>query len=136
MIRALVDTGAIFALIAKTDPHHGEAVDFLKRWVKRRGVFLITDLVFVESMTLIKSRMGPAVAIRAGSGIRANPLLAWISLTPELEQETWSVFRKYEDKEWSYTDCELLVLSGNLNIPNIFSFDSHFNQMPGIRRLP
>jgi predicted nucleic acid-binding protein len=136
MIRALIDTGAIYALVTTTDRHHSEARDFLRRWMQRKGVFCLSDLFFVETMTLIKRRMGSAMAIQVGRELRENPLFVWISLTPDLEKETWSVFQSYEDKEWSYTDCELLVLSNRLNVFNIFAFDAHFRQMPGIRCLP
>jgi len=136
MIRALIDTGAIYALVRTADRHHHEADGFLKSWVKQKGIFCISDLVFVETMTLIKKRGGSALSIQVGCELRENPLFVWISLTPELEKETWSVFRGYEDKEWSYTDCELLVLSNRLKVPSIFAFDAHFRQMPGIRCLP
>ena len=136
MTRALIDTGAVYALTQTTDRHHREAVAFLRNWVHRKGTFWISDLVFIESMTLIKRRLGSAAAIRIGTELRENPLFAWISLTPELEKETWSLFQDYQDKEWSYTDCELLVLSNRLKISNVFAFDHHFCQMPGMRRLP
>jgi uncharacterized protein len=136
MMRALIDTGAIYALTAATDRHHKDATAFLKRWVQDKGVFLISDLVFIEAMTLIKRRLGSTVAIEVGIELRENPLFSWVSLTVDLEKETWSLFQHYKDKEWSYTDCELLVLSNALKIPNVFAFDHHFSQMPGICRLP
>ncbi len=136
MSRALIDTGAIYALATAADRHHQDAVDFLKGWMRRKGIFVLSDLVFVETMTLAKRRLGPQTAIRIGQELRENQIFYWVSLTPELEQETWTAFQNYEDKAWSYTDCELLVLSNRLKIANVFAFDDHFSQMPGIRRLP
>jgi uncharacterized protein len=136
MMRALIDTGAIYAITAAADRHHKEAANFMKNWVKRDGIFFLSDLVFIETMTLAKRRLGPDVSIRLGWELRENPVFSWIPLTPSLEQETWAAFRRYDDKQWSYTDCELLVLAGKLNIPAIFAFDDHFRQMPGIRCLP
>jgi predicted nucleic acid-binding protein len=136
MIQALIDTGAVYALAQAADRHHQDAVVFLKNWVKRKGIFLLADLVFIESMTLIKRRLGSAAAIRVGIELRENPLFSWVSLDPELEEETWSLFQGYQDKEWSYTDCELLALSRRLKTADIFAFDHHFSQMSGIRCLP
>jgi predicted nucleic acid-binding protein len=136
MIRALIDTGAVYALVAATDRHHSDAVKFTKDWLQRKGLFVLSDLVFVEAMTLMKRRLGQPVAIRAGSELRENPVFAWVALTPALEKEKWSVFQSYDDKEWSYTDCELLVLSSQLRVLDVFSFDDRFRQMPGIKRLP
>jgi predicted nucleic acid-binding protein len=136
MMRALIDTGAIYAFTAVGDWHHQEAAQFMRNWIKRDGVFFLSDLVFIETMTLTKRRLGSEVAIRLGSELRENPVFFWISLSPALELETWAAFRSYNDKDWSYTDCALLVLAGKLKIPGVFSFDNHFGQMPGIRRLP
>jgi uncharacterized protein len=136
MMRALIDTGAIYAITASGDLHHREAAQFMRNWIKRDGIFLLSDLVFIETMTLAKRRLGPDVAIRLGWELRENPVFSWISLSADLEQETWAAFRSYDDKEWSYTDCELLVLAKRLKIPDVFTFDDHFRQMPGIRCLP
>ena len=136
MKRALIDTGAIYALVTDSDRHHPKAVNFLKRWIKWKGVFVLSDLVFIETMTLAKRRLGTAMAIRIGRELRENNLFIWTPFTIELEQETWSAFQSYEDKEWSYTDCALLVLAKRLKTPDIFAFDDHFRQMPGIHRLP
>jgi uncharacterized protein len=136
MMRALIDTGAIYAIAAAGDKHHQEAAQFMKNWVKKDGIFFLSDLVFIETMTLVKRRLGTDVAIRLGWELRENPVFSWISLSPALEQETWAVFRNYDDKEWSYTDCELLVLVKKMKIADVFSFDNHFRQMPGVCCLP
>jgi uncharacterized protein len=136
MMRALIDTGAIYAITAAGDKHHREAAQFMKNWVKKDGIFFMSDLVFIETMTLVKKRLGPDVAIRLGWELRENPVFSWISLSPALEQETWAAFRSYDDKEWSYVDCELLVLAKKLKIAEVFSFDNHFRQMPGVCCIP
>jgi uncharacterized protein len=136
MRHALIDTGAIYAIAASGDLHHQDASKLLKIWVKEDGIFYLSDLVFIETMTLAKKRLGWDVAIRLGWELRENPIFSWIMLSPALEQETWAAFRSYDDKKWSYTDCELLVLSKKLKITDVFSFDHHFQQMPGIHCLP
>lgn len=52
----------------------------------------------------------------------------------EGERATWEAFQRYADEEWSYTDCAILVLARRLEVP--FAFDRHFEEMPGIVRLP
>ena len=136
MPRALIDTSGIYALITRTDRHHAAAVDFTRKWVARGNLFVLADLVFVETMTLMKRKVGTSVALRAGRELRQNPVYLWTAFTPELERETWAVFQKYDDKDWSYTNCGLLVMSQRLKVPRVFSFDDHFTQMPDITRLP
>ena len=136
MRRALIDTGAIFAMVVTPDVHHRASRAFVKKWLTERSVFVLSDLVFVETMTLLKRRYGAQSALRVGRELRQNAIYLWTAFTPSLERETWAIFQKYADKDWSYTDCALLVLSRHLKIPEVFAFDDHFKQMPGITRLP
>jgi len=134
--RILIDTGAIYALVARTDQHHTAAAGFTRKWVARGGLFVLADWVFAETITLAKRRLGTAVALRVGRELRENPVYVWTVVTPELERETWALFQQYEDKAWSYMDCALLALAGHLKIRDVFAFDDDFTQMSGIRRLP
>lgn len=136
MRRALIDSGAIYAFVVRTDQNHGAAVNFVAKWLKTSGTFLLLDVVFFETMTLLKARASADVAIRAGRELRRNAAYTWIALTPELERETWAIFQKYVDKTWSFTDCALFVASKHLRIPDIFSFDKDFERMTGVRLLP
>ncbi len=131
-----MDTSGIYAFVARTDLEHAAALDFTKKWVARGGAFVLLDWIFVESMTLIKRKMSTSIALRVGHELRENPVYEWVALGHEGERETWAVFQKYDDKQWSYTDCGLLVMSRRLKVPQVFSFDEHFKQMPGITRLP
>ena len=136
MRRALIDTGAIYAFVSRTDAHHAAAVAFVKDWLAHQGVLVLVDLVFFETMTLLKARLGAAVALRVGRELRQNPVYEWVPLGVEGERDTWAAFERYEDKEWSYTDCALLVMSRRLKTPEVLAFDQHIGQMPGVTRLP
>jgi predicted nucleic acid-binding protein len=136
MRRVLIDTGAIYAFVVRTDRHHQEAVAFVKDWLAHRGVFLLADLVFVETMTLLKARLGAAVALRVGHELRQNPAYVWTPLGADGERDTWAAFQQYHDKDWSYTDCALLVLSKKLEVAEVFAFDEHIEQMTGVVRVP
>src|SRR6202521_2683103 len=136
MRRALIDSGAIYAFVVRTDENHNAAAGFARQWLKRPAIFLLRDIVFFEVMTLLKARTGSDVAVRAGRELRRNAAYQWVALTAELEQESWATFQKYDDKDWSYTDGALFAVSKHLKIPDVFSFDDCFKQMPGIRRLP
>ena len=136
MRRALIDTGAIYAFTCRTDANHPAAVAFVKDWLARQGVFVLVDLVFFETMTLLKARLGTSVALRVGRELRQNPVYHWTPLGADGERDTWAAFEQYDDKEWSYTDCALLVVSQRLKLPEVFGFDRHLKQMPGVARVP
>ena len=136
MYRALVDTGAIYAFVTRTDRHHNEARRFMRELLTKRRDLILLDLVFAETMTLLKARVGSAIALRVGAELRQNPLYRWTPLGVEGERDTWALFQQYDDKEWSYTDCALLALGRRMRIREVFSFDKHFEQMPAIARVP
>jgi predicted nucleic acid-binding protein len=134
--RALIDTGAIYAFVTRTDIHHEAAKRFVREWLDQEGIFILLDIVFAETMTLLKARLGSEVAIRIGQELRQNTAYAWQPVGDEGERDTWAVFQRFKDKDWSYTDCALLALARSEKISKIFAFDRHFLQMPEIERLP
>ncbi|MCP3960407.1 MAG: type II toxin-antitoxin system VapC family toxin [bacterium] len=134
--RVLVDTGAIYAFVTRTDPHHEAAKSFIRTWLEGRGVFVLPDVVFAETMTLLKARLGTGIALRVGQELRRNPAYSWTPLGEEGERHTWALFQRFDDKDWSYTDCAILALSQREKVPRVFAFDHHFDQMPDIERLP
>jgi len=132
----LIDTSAIYAIAVKADRNHARAVAFARHWLSGRDAFILPDWVFVETMTLLKARFGSEPAERVGAELRQNPAYRWMAVTPEDERESWAAFQKYSDKAWSYTDCAILVLAQRLHLKDVFAFDKHFSQMPGIVRRP
>lgn len=135
MKRVLVDTGAIYAFMRQPDANHTAARDFVRDCIDRRWVLVLADVVFIETMNLLNNRHGPRMAIEVGVALRNNPLFQWQSLTLDDERATWALFQKYDDKSWSYTDCAILALAQRLRVPEVFTFDADFDQMPGIVRV-
>jgi len=134
--RILIDTGAIFASVVRNDVNHEAARKFIARVLRSRSVFVLSDVVFGETMTLVKSRVGAETALAVGRELRRNPLYGWVALGTDGERDTWATFQKYDDKDWSYFDCAVLVLARRLHIDSVFAFDGHFDQMPEITRVP
>jgi predicted nucleic acid-binding protein len=135
MKTALVDTSAICGMIDRTDKYHPAAQAFGTHWLLEANQFVLLDWVFVETMTLLKRHLDATVAIQTGRMLRKNPLYRWVTVTPDDEREVWAVFQQYADKDWSYTDCALLVLSRRLRVKQVFSYDAHIAQMPGLKRV-
>lgn len=134
--RILIDTGAIYAFMTRTDRHHAAARRFVLDWLELGGTFLLPDLVFVETMTLLKARLGAESAVRVGLELRQNPVYTWVQLGAARERDTWATFQKYQDKDWSYTDCAIFVLAQQERVGSVFAFDDHFLQMAALERKP
>ncbi len=135
MSQIILDTTAIYALAFDEDAHHRAAAKFFKRAAQHGTVFLVSDTIFDEAMTLLKVRRGLKAALTIGAELRNSRPYLWTPLTSEDEQLAWEIFQKYDDKDWSYTDCGVFALASRLRAP-VFSFDHHFTQMPGLKRLP
>lgn len=134
--RILVDTSALFALVDSRDPHHAmareTAIDY------RDAEHILLDLVWIETVTLVKRALGSRLAIEVGKKLLEGPPFVVYPIKGEDFQETWALFQRFYDKEWSFVDCAILHMARRLGVSEVFSFDRHFDQMSrlGIRRIP
>ena len=120
-----VDTSAWYAFIDKNDPDHPAAVN--KVQVLDR--FLLTsNYIFDEILTLLKTRLGPSIAISFGQKLWDQEVSALVRITEEDEAKAWRIFRQYKDKGFSFTDCTSIALMERLDIDTVFAFDDHFVQ--------
>jgi predicted nucleic acid-binding protein len=50
------------------------------------------------------------------------------SVTPELIEKAWKLFKDYSDHAFSFTDCTSFALMEHLRLKQAFSFDAHFRE--------
>jgi len=134
MKEVLVDTSALIALVDADDQKHEAVSHWLKKHAQSVGLVL-TDYIFDECMTLMKTRFGTEAAISFGERIRSSQFCRFVHLIPQDEAATWQLFVEYADKAWSYTDCSCLAVMHHLGIQEALATDRHFRQM-GITVLP
>jgi len=128
-----VDTGAWFACFVRRDPDHAAATEWMQQ---NRQPLVTTDYVLDELLTLLKLRESQRVGAAAGAVLLSDQVasLERISLTDITA--AWDVFRKFDDKDWSFTDCTSKVIMERLGISEAFSFDHHFDQFGTVTRVP
>ena len=129
----LADTGAIYALLDKTDKHHEEATAFYHDFSE--STYIVIEYVIVELMTLLRRRGFTRIAVKFREELEASQAWRFLPSSPEIERATFAVYRRFDDKAWSYTDCALLAVSRMLDDAPVFSFDHHIKQM-GVMMLP
>ena len=132
--KLIIDTSALYAVVDKRDPNHIRASHFLRSFTKE-GTFILSNHVFDEIMTLAKMRLGMHVALQLGIRLRNSRYMEMIVFGQREEIATWSIFSRYTDKGWSYTDCASLALARQMDIDGAFAFDHHFRQM-GLQVFP
>ena len=133
-MRRLIDTGAVLALMDSHDQHHLAAAAFAYKHANND--WILPETVFVETMVLIKARINAQRAINVGQSLMKSERFTIVPLDEKYRQETWNIFVRYSDKQWSYVDCSILALARQMQIKHVFAFDHHFNQMAELQREP
>lgn len=127
-----VDTGAFYALADRRDPAHLRAKRFIETL---DSGLLTTDFIFAETMSLLTKRLGKAIAVTFGQGIRSSPTFRIEEATPKVREDAWRLFAGQRDKDYDLIDCISFSIMDSFRIRDAFGFDRHFVQY-GFRLLP
>lgn len=128
-----VDTSAWFALVVPTDPDHDRTVDWL---TANPAPLFTTDFVVDETLTLLRARGEKTRALEIGEEFFNGVLANVHRLSDDDWQAAWEVFRDFDDKEWSFTDCASKVVMERLEIRTALSLDHHFRQFGSVIVVP
>ena len=128
-----VDTGAWFVVMVHSDTHHPEA----DAWFEENKATLITsDYVIAETLTLLRARGEGLSALTLGDLLFTTKMSLIVRVTPDDFSKSWRIFRDYDDKGWSFTDCTSKVIMERLGIKTAFAFDQHFRQFGSVDVVP
>ena len=129
MTNIFIDTSAFFAALNPKDNHHNKAQSFLKKLENEsRYQSVISNLIFMESVTLIRARLSIPLSIKFGEHLYQSTKIKLIYVTPEIEKQAWKIFTQYSDKQFSFVDCTSFAIMKIMNINEAFTFDKHFEQ--------
>ena len=123
-----VDTGYFLALELSNDINHQLALDHWQSVVKAPPPLLTTSYVFDEVMTFFNSRGFHSKAIEVGNNLLNSFSILIIHVDEALFLEGWNYFQKYQDKQYSLTDCISFVVMERSGIGTAYGFDKHFLQ--------
>lgn len=133
-MRIFLDTSFLVAFYNTRDQHHNQARTFIAE-TDRDISFVISDYIFDEILTVLLVRGGKFLSIEVGQLIVDDDRIDLLSINEQVFQKAWLVYHRFQDKEWSFTDCTSYVLMKNLSIMTGASFDEHFKQF-GFRTVP
>ena len=123
--KIFVDTSAWYAIIDKNDRDHALAATKIQ--VLDRPL-VTSNYIFDEILTLLKAKLGFAVAVNFGQKLWNQEISALVRITEDDEERAWRIFRQYDDKGFSFTDCTSFALMERLDINTVFAFDDDFIQ--------
>jgi len=129
MKRIFADANGWIALNSKRDQLHSTAVKINKELLQSGYRYVTTNFVLDETYTGLLTKVGHFAAVDFGEKIRAARTVQLIHITEAIEEEAWNLFKRYSDKDFSFTDCTSFVVMRQLNLQEVFTNDHHFEQM-------
>lgn len=124
-MRVFVDTSAILALLSSRDRLHAEAKRTYRDLVRSQAVFLTTDWVLAEAVTLARRRAGYAAARTVGDALLgAGFELLWVDRS--LVDDAWRWFEKFRDQELSLCDCLSFATMRSRALKVAYAYDDDF----------
>jgi predicted nucleic acid-binding protein len=136
MTNIFIDTSAFYASFDPEDENYQTSAGFFNEIKENSGYRLFTtNLVFYETVTLIRSRIGIAESIRFGQNLRQSNEFHAIFVDQAREAKAFELFTGHTDKNYSFVDCASFVIMKELGIQKAFAFDKHFKQF-GFEQIP
>lgn len=135
-MKLFVDTGAFIALVDSDDQNHAAAKNFFADLTAQGVKFVTTNFVVCETMNYLRARVSHPVAVMFLESLRKSTRFDMVAVDRSVEDAAFKIFREYEDKGFSFTDCTSFAVMKERKIVKAFAFDRHFGQIAGITRLP
>ncbi|HKZ84467.1 MAG TPA: PIN domain-containing protein [Anaerolineae bacterium] len=131
----LVDSAAWVALYDRGDKYHAQAAMAFRTLAEQKIIFVVTDYIVAETVTMLMYRAGHQRAVLCGDWLLHSPRVKLIRMDLDLWNEAWQLFKRYDDKDFSFTDCASFVVMRHERLRDAFTFDHHFEQA-GFRLWP
>lgn len=123
-----VDTAAWVAAADAADAAGSAVRKARDQWLSDGGVLTTTDYVIDETLTTIRFRLGLDAAEAWWLTIDVSARLRIESIDEARRERALSLFFRYRDKRFSFTDCCSFVLMRELRIRRALTLDHHFRQ--------
>lgn len=123
----LVDSDVFVGLIFSKDPLSASVRKIFQEIRTKHHRLATTNWVIAETATVLSHRDSQQTATAFLKKI-AEGEIPVLRITEEVEQETYSIFRKQTTKNTSMVDCSNIAVAKYFQIPNILSFDKFYSK--------
>lgn len=124
-MKVFIDTSAFCALTIPADHYNLRAKEIYDHLSKQRPLFCTSDYVLDEVYTLLKRRSSHAVAVTFMDRITKSSLTV-MPVTGQIFAAAKRIFKRYDDRRLSFTDCTSFALINMHRLDAVFAFDVHF----------
>lgn len=121
--RVFVDSNYFIAFFNPADSLHRQAVDIGRKLNNERTQLIISDLVFLEVVTVLSQRMSREVAVQVGDYFRVSPQVKLLHVDEMLHIEAWTIFKQTLLKNISFVDCSIIACMKKERIIDLLTFD-------------
>lgn len=128
-----VDTGVWYARFVPTDADHLRVVEWFRA---NREPLITSDYLMSELLTLMRARGEFVRALATGRVLLDQRMAVLIHVDEPTVAAAFDVFRRFTDKEWSFTDCVSYVVIGHSRVRTAASLERHFRQFGIVAVVP
>jgi len=115
-------------LLDPCDGCHVQAVHVEQSLSSQAARLITTNFVLDETYAGLRGKIQHSAILRFRDSVRQSRRLSVVRITEALEDQAWEIFARYEDKDFSFTDCTSFAVMRQLGITTAFAFDDHFEQ--------
>jgi len=131
--RIFVDSNYFIGLFNPLDALHERAITIAREIETKQIPLAISNLIFLETVTILSQRGGRPIAIRGGQYFFDDPNMKIVHIDEQLQRDSWTVFQEVEKKDVSFVDCSTVAAMRAEGVRTLLTFDrAHF--MPLSRR--
>ena len=128
MEKLFVDSSGWVAFFVANDKNHEKAIKIFEDLKKSKMDVYTSDYIIDETITTILARGNHNQSVFAGEALFASEIIKIVYVGPNYFQKAWDLYKKYKDKEFSFTDVTSFIIMKSFNIGKAFSFDQEFEQ--------
>lgn len=121
--RVFGDSNFFVALLNPFDSLHEKALQASLRMKEELCQLIITNLIFLEIVTILSQRVSRRVSITFGTHILQDNQIEIIHVDEELQKRSWEIFQTTDKKNVSFVDCSILATMKFNNVHTLLTFD-------------
>lgn len=121
--RIFVDSNYFVAFFNPADSLHKQAKDIGRKLYDGDIQLIISDLIFLEVVTVLSQRISREAAIRVGDYFKMSSQITLLHVDEMLHTETWAIFKQTLSKNISFVDCSIIACIKKERIIDLLTFD-------------
>lgn len=129
-MKVFLDTSGLLSVFDRSDENHSVCSQFWEKLFRQGGYEpVVSDYVLDELTTRVLNRVSHASALQVLNRLfqlidRGLISLVWVDKPYFFEART--IFERYHDQEFSFTDCTSFAICRGQSIQDAFALDSDF----------